>query len=109
MARTATELATAVLKELRVIRRNDAAASAADSTFVTDKYYDLLQELESQEVAYWEYDDIPNEVFTALVKAVAGECAQAFGTEYDASDAFRRLCVLSGEKATGLPTPAEYF
>ncbi|MGB1548491.1 MAG: hypothetical protein ACPHIA_08185 [Alphaproteobacteria bacterium] len=109
MARTKADLAIRVLKELRIIRRSGQAPSAADSTTVQDKYEDLLQELRAIGKASWDENSIPEHVFGPLSELVASLSASAFGTEYNAGDAYNRIVALESEPDSGEPVTAEYM
>lgn len=107
--KTAADLAIAVLKELRVIRRQGSSATAAQSETVKDKYTYTLKELRARNAAYWDEDSIPEEAFDALTKFMAGICAPTFGRAYDDQGAFDRLKVLASVPDDGEPVRAEYM
>lgn len=108
MARTQADLATAVLKELRIIAA-DETPSAEDQATVLAKYADMFEEMKDRDVAFWPVASIPSAVFGALTKVIAAECAASFGVAFDPQDAYRRLIVLATRESTPIPTPAEYF
>lgn len=108
-AKTKSQLATAVLKELRLVRRSGGAPSAADSVHVQDKYSGLLKELRARELAFWDEDQIPEHVFEIMTEVMAGRCSKGLGVEYDAGDAFTRLLVVCAKPDTGEPTRATFF
>jgi hypothetical protein len=108
MAKTSSDLATEVLLELRVIGEGETA-EAEDVAIVKRKYSGLLEELRDDGKAFWSENSIPERVFQALARVVAGECANVFGKQYDSGSAFRRLITLAHRRSTAVPTRAEYF
>lgn len=108
MSKTANDLATEVLLELRVIGEGETA-EAEDAAIVKRKYSGLLAELHDTNKAFWSEGSIPDRVFQALARVVAGECANVFGKQYDPGSAYKRLITLAQRRATDIPTRAEYF
>lgn len=106
---TEADLAQEVLQELRIVRRSGGVPNPADAQKVLRKYRGLLDELDDRGKAFWEPNVIPSRVFVCLTEVMAGRCAQAFGVEYDAGDAFQRLIILASAVPTGYPTKAVYF
>lgn len=106
--KTKADLARKVLQALGEI---DATQDPApeDATYVQSVYSDLLVELRDREIATWDENAIPARVFRPLVKLVASECADTYGREYNAADAFNRLTVLAAKPDTGEATAATYF
>ena len=111
MSKTKSDLATAVLRELRIVRRAGGVPNAADSQFVQDKYSSLFLELKDRDKVFWDDEDsIPERAFDALTMVVAGTCAAAFGRpDYNPGDAMRRLSILTARVPTGYPTKAKYY
>lgn len=109
MSKTENDLALAVLRELRLIRRSGGAPNAADADFVKQKYEGVLEELRDRGKVFWDLDAIPDRVFPSLTRVVAAECAPAFGTEYSAENAYQRLVILASDEGTGQPIRASYF
>lgn len=118
MAKTETELATAVLKHLSVIGAGQSA-EAADVADVIEAYRSKYAELAAPglEYAYWDTgDNIPDEVFIILRDLVALDVQNAFGQALTAADRdeletiiMKRLRRHVGLAATGEPVVSEYF
>jgi hypothetical protein len=106
---TEADLAKEVLQELRIVRRSGGVPNAADAQKVLRKYRGLRLELEDRGKAFWEANAIPERIVVCLTELLAGRCAQTFGVEYDAGDAFQRLIILCSAVPTGYPTKAVYF
>lgn len=110
MTRTVTDLATAVLRRLRVIGSSDTPGPAR-AAMVTTFYADHFQELEDDEIAFWDEASIPERAFTALVDLVAGRLAPSFGlSRADLEESGeRRLRRLAAESSDGAPIAGEFY
>lgn len=111
MARTTQQLAEAVLRRLNVIG-SGMTPTADDATVIKNLYADLMQELETEDVAFWPETSIPEHVFRALVDYVAGHAAPDFGMiEYVplAASGEARLRRVASEEADGEPTTAVFY
>lgn len=117
MAKTETELATAVLKHLSVIGagQNPEASEIQD---VIDAYRAKYDELTAPgyEYTYWELAEIPEPIFTTLRDLVALEVRNGFGQPIEASAKeleeaviLKRLRRHVGIPSTGLPAVSEYM
>lgn len=109
MSRTAQDLAVEVLRELRIVRRQGGIPNAADVDTVKRRHAGIHEELQDRGKVWWELDAIPERVFPALARVVAGECAQLFGVEYDPGAAYQRLVILASDDGSGQPIRAEFF
>lgn len=117
MAKTPTQLATAVLRELGAV---DAAETpdSDDLTYVEGVYRDKWEELSAHgmELTYWAYDAIPNPVFLTLRDLIMLEVMGAFGqpippADKDARETFilKRLRRHVSVQSSQRPTEADYF
>lgn len=125
MARTKQQLAKDVLQELGIL---DALhdPSAEDGALVEARYDDKLAWLKDRGLAYWPNtsrtaQEIPSEVFSALVNIMAEDVAGKFGvpipTKLDehgrqfscGTVGLRSLRVHIAKPASGEPTRAVYY
>ncbi len=114
-SRTEQDLATAVLRSVGLL---DALhdPDAQDKAYIIDRYHDIMAELRFEEVAYWEDNEVPKEIFEPLVELVGLTISPAFGLPAMAENIEAARRVLKGrlrrhasKPATGLPTRASYF
>ena len=111
MAKTKSQLATAVLQQLSVLAAEEAA-SADDSNTVQTIYEDRLERLYDDELAYWLADEIPEAVFRAVVILIANEAAPTFGQIFDPSAELYAEGLLkkhNTKQSTGEPIEAVYY
>ncbi len=117
MAKTSTELATAILEHLGVIGTGQSA-EAGDLDMVVRAYQAKCAELEAPglEYLYWELEEIPDAIFLILRDLVTLEVQNAFGQPITAADKdaletiiLKRLRRHVGGVATGQPAMSEYF
>lgn len=110
MTKTTTDLATAVLRRLRVIGSNETA-EAEDDVFVKAVYANVYQELEYQDLAFWDETAIDERVFEALADVVAARSGANYGqSKPDLESAgMRRLNILAAEIPSGAVAKNEYF
>lgn len=111
MAKTKAQLATSVLRKLKILQAEETA-NADDSTLVQTIYSDRLQALYDKELAYWPEDSIPEEVFRYLVTLIANECAPEFHQGFDPGlerYAEMKLAEHVAKSDSGEPTQAVYF
>jgi hypothetical protein len=79
--RTRTELALAVM---HLLSSNDIAENAVGSReerIIRDRYEEKMAVLRFEELAYWDDDAIPLEVFEAIVRLIAQDAAKPLGEE----------------------------
>lgn len=105
--KTTSDLAAAVLRELRVSRYDEAPAEDLKQ-IVVEAYTSMVEEWRTQRVCYWETDAIPEIVFRPVVRLVAAEVAPTFNKPYESGQALNRLYSavarpFSGVDVTGSP------
>jgi hypothetical protein len=76
--RNQQELAFAVMEDLGLIGPGQSPA-ARDRESIVRRYQNLLEELRDENTVYWEYDEIPYEVFEAVVNVVGLMVMKSFG------------------------------
>lgn len=76
--RTKVELGTNVMRALGLVNAGESP-SAADLSYVSGRYEDLLAELVDDDLAYWSSDAIPSVIFEPLTQLVALSVGEAFG------------------------------
>lgn len=110
MAKTTQQLATRVLERLRVIAGGETPSNA-DAETVKSVYSGTFKELEDQDVAWWEEDEIPDQAFEALADVMAGRLAPDFGQARPdlEQSGMERLRILSGGTPDNLPVTSSYF
>lgn len=112
MAKTATELAAQVLRELVKLDAIEVAA-AEDDEYVQDlsaTYHPTLTALDVN--VHWDYASIPEKVFFPLAGVLADVAARSYGVNVSPDERELRLRVLkkaAAFKYLGPPTVAEYF
>ena len=82
MSRTKTELAARVAEELGVLAAGETLA-AADAELIKARYVDRLEQLESDDLAYWPENAIPGGAMEGLTIVIADICAPSFGKQRD--------------------------
>ena len=111
MAKTKAQLATAVLRRLKIIGAEETA-DADDSNLVQDIYGDKLEELYDLELAYWAEDEIPDEVYRIIVTLIANEVAPEFHQQFSPDLEvmyMNKLRIHISKKASGEPIQAVYY
>lgn len=115
MARTRSELVSAVLREMSVIGANEEP-SAEDATYIKAVYDDKLEHWVDEEIAYWTSDEIPNAIFIAIRDIMINEVGGAFGQPIPIEDKRAREIAATtwlrrhaARHRSGLPITAEYF
>ena len=88
--KTTSDLASAVLRELRV-HRYDETPGEDLKQIVVEAYESLVAEWRNQRVCYWATGAIPEIVFRPVVRIVAAEVAPTFNKPYDPGQALNRL------------------
>lgn len=78
MSRTATQLATTVLRKLGAIDALESP-SAADVAYVRSEYAAKLAEWADRDLVYWKEDDIPDAVYGPLSLLMINEVQGAYG------------------------------
>lgn len=78
MTNTSTDLATDILRR---IGRLDAVSepSAEDSEYIKNLSRREHAQLQKRNVCYWDYDDIPDEVYNTLVEYLGKVASPYFG------------------------------
>lgn len=101
MAKTPTDLAIAVMQDLRVLSAEETP-SAADLADIKARYYDIVEELEYIGVLAIDPDAIPEAYFRPLAGVVAARCAAMFGREaMDETGALRALMRVTRKPYSG--------
>lgn len=125
MARTKSELSTAVLRELGVVDALHSPA-AVDAAFVEERYDDRLEEMKDKGLVYWPNtgratEEIPNVVFRSMVLIMVAEVAPSYGYPIPTSVDDRGRPIPCGTKGlmdlrrhlakgpSGAPTRATYY
>jgi hypothetical protein len=111
VSKTVQQLAARVLARLEVTAAGDEPA-AEDAATVTDFYAGTYTEIAAtDDLPYWDEDDIPDEVFQALADFIAGRIAPDFGKSKPDLEAsgLARLRILSAQGGTGRRVTAEFF
>jgi hypothetical protein len=115
MARTKSELATAVLRKMGVIAA-DETASAEDAAYIKAEYDDKHEWWLDQEMAYWPLEEIPNAIFSVVRDVMINEVMETFGRPQTPEDKAAREQLLEKRlwqhirrHGTGVPIAAEYF
>jgi hypothetical protein len=110
-SKTTTDLATAVLRRLRVIDATETA-DASDASAIKALYADLYAEMKDEGVAVWPETAIPPRYFRALTDYVAGHAAVDFGKNDLvglADNGESRLRRIAADDWGGMRTKAEFF
>lgn len=111
MSKTVQGLARRVLERLKVIAAGDEP-DPTDAQSVADFYAGTYAETAAtDDLPYWDQDDIPDEAFLALADFVAGRMAPDFGQprpdlEQSGESRLRRL---SAQGGTGRAVTAEFM
>lgn len=122
---TKTQLSTAVLRRLKMIKANETPATK-DAAYVWAAYDAIYARLTSRDMTYWSNtsasaQEIPKAVFFDMVRIVAAEMAPDFGVQLPAEEdeagamiapgtlGMRNLRRHIGRAPTGLPARTEYF
>jgi hypothetical protein len=110
MTKTTQQLATRVLERLRVIAGGDTPSNA-DAETVKNAYSGFFKELDAQDIAWWDEDEVPDEAFEALADFVAGRLAPDFGQARPdlEQSGMARLRILSAAVCDNLPVTSSYF
>ncbi len=78
VTRTQQDLAVAVMETMGALGAGEEP-SARDQAFILKRYGDLLEELRDERLVYWEANEIPKEVFLAVVNVLVLLTQGAFG------------------------------
>lgn len=81
MASTATQLVKDVLLELNRIDAQDDPDDV-DNAYITRVWKMECARLRKQQIAYWTYNSIPDEVFNSAVLYMASLVGNKYGKEY---------------------------
>lgn len=112
MAKTATDLAKQIGRELLLIDGVSELAGEDDATIkeISAAYHETLAAYGV--VVSWDHETIPNKVFIPLARALAGVSASVFGEALPESELMARMATLSRAAAfpyTGSVNEAEYI
>jgi hypothetical protein len=108
MPKTLTDLATAVLRELRVARHGEEP-SADDRALIQDYYFGMYEEWRNTNYAYWPRDTIPDLVFIPVSKLIANDVKGVFNKPYDPGDAKQRLDASCAKPWSGATVRGLYY
>ncbi len=115
LTRTTTELATEVLRSLAILAADETIASA-DETYITGVYNDLWDDLEGDNLAYWDKTAVPKVVFLVVRDLVALHVMSAYGQPIAVEDKEARDRLLrvrlrkhTATQATGHDQDVQYF
>lgn len=116
MARTKTELSTAVMRKIGLVEALESPSSE-DANYIWGEYDDKLSELKDDGLVYWTNtnattSEIPNAVFPALVKIMGAEVMPAFGLPLDAgllNEGMMQLRKHISKQSSGEIVETEYF
>lgn len=110
MSFTSAQLAARVLERLKVVTPPDTP-TAEDATLVSSFYGAKLAEMREEGMAYWDQDDIPDEIWPSLVDYIAGGVASEFGLQRDdlSQAGEMKLRRLAHQGPTFRSVTSEYF
>ena len=115
--RTSDDLTVEVLRCLAIIDATEQPTTE-DAAYVKARYYDKYDEMSAppDELAYWDLDTIPSELFLTLRDLIANEVKGAFGfvqsaEEKESADVviMRRLRRQVATKTGGGETWVDYY
>jgi len=115
MARTRQELAVAVMRQGGWLDATQQP-SAEDAAFIKAAYADKFDYLVSEDLCYWNLDEIPTAIFTIIRDLMINEVSGAFGEASSPEDKqaredfiLKRLRRHMARNPSGQRTQAEYF
>lgn len=114
--RTASDLATAIMRDLSLIDALEEPA-AEDREYIVQRYANILEEMRDDLLVTWEADAIPYDTFEAVVGLMRIVIGPAFGIPgligEDMNNALegakKRIRRRSMKRSSGLPVQVEYF
>ena len=115
MARSKSDLAAAVLRDLAILAA-DEAPDAADKSSVEKVYEEKYEEWNDDSLVYWPENEIPLAIFRTIVALVANESGPAFGRGRQSPDRqeaekvlLKRLRRHVAKVPSGMPARAVYY
>ena len=113
--RTKIDLATNVMRALGLVNA-DESPDPRDTSYVSGRYEDVLEELTDDELVYWTSNAIPSVIFEPLTQLVALSVGEAFGLPAMSENLDegrrllkRRLRRHAGKKSAGTAAEFEDF